>query len=78
MTALLRSTLPPLPTAKGPTGVVTITDGQHTHTIELQQGKAMAWSPDIAAWAAGADAEWLSAEIKRRGMRATFRGNAHG
>lgn len=74
MTALLLSTIPPLPTATGPTGTVTIIDGTSTHTVELLRGKAMAWSPAIAEWAAGADFDWLSAEIKRRGMRATFRG----
>lgn len=78
MTGLIRSTIPPRPTATGPTGVVTITDGANTHTVELVQGKAMAWSPAIAEWAAGADHDWLSAEIKRRGMRATFKGVGNG
>lgn len=32
MTALTRSTVQPLPTATGHTGVVTITDGANTHT----------------------------------------------
>lgn len=70
---LERSSLPPTPWTKGPTGTVTVQVGEARYVVELVQGKAMAWSKPIAQVVAGMDAEWLSAEFKRQGWKATFR-----
>jgi hypothetical protein len=70
---LERSSLLPLPTAKGPTGVVTVQVGEHRYTVELLRGMAVAWSKEIARDVAGMDAEWLSKEFKRLGWKASFR-----
>lgn len=66
----VRSGLQPLPTSEGPSGTVVTKDGCQEMT--LLRGMVVS-ADDSLGWTVGMDFEWVSSEMKSRGIQAAWK-----